>query len=47
MTVLGAVFGCCFLNYEMNCVLVCMRPGMAMNFGFHEVESMLDSGREQ
>ena len=30
----GAVFGCYFINYEINCVLICMRPGMAMKFGF-------------
>ena len=29
--------------YSINCALVCMRPGMAMEF----VESMLGSGREQ
>ena len=32
----------CAINYA----LMCIRPEMAMNFGFHEVESMLDSGRE-
>ena len=30
----GAVFGCYFINNETNCVLLCMRPGMAMKFGF-------------
>ena len=30
-----------------SCIVMCMRPEMTMNFGFHEVESMLDSGREQ
>ena len=30
----GAVLGVCFINYEINCVLVRMRPKIAMNFGF-------------
>ena len=30
-----------------SCIVMCMRTEMTMNFGFHEVESMLDSGREQ
>ena len=30
----GAVWGICFIIYEINCVLVCMRPEMAMNLGF-------------
>ena len=30
----GAVLGVCFINYEINCILVCMRPEMAMDFGF-------------
>ena len=33
MTV-GAVLGAYLKNYEINCVLVCMRPEMAMKFGF-------------
>ena len=34
MDCVGAVLGVCFIIYEINCVLVCMRPGMAMEFGF-------------
>ena len=30
----GAVLGVCFINYEINCMLVRMRPEMAMDFGF-------------
>ena len=45
MTV-GAVLGAYFIIYEINCVLVCIRLEMAMNFGFHGVESMLVICRE-
>ena len=31
----------------INDALMCIRPGMTMNFGFHEVKSMLNCGREQ
>ena len=34
MDCVGAVLGVCFIIYEINCVLVCMRPEMAMEFGF-------------
>ena len=34
MTVLGLVWGVYFINYEINCVLACMRPGMAMDIRF-------------
>ena len=34
MTVLGLFLGVCFINYEINCMLVPMRPEMAMDFGF-------------
>ena len=30
----GAVWGVCFIIYEINCVLVCMRPEMVMDLGF-------------
>ena len=30
----GTVLGAYFINYEINCVLVRMRPKMAMDFGF-------------
>ena len=30
----------------INDALMCIRSGMAMNFGFHEVELKLDSGGE-
>ena len=29
----GAVWGVCFIIYEINCVLVCRRPEMGMEFG--------------
>ena len=32
MTVLGTVFGVCVIIYPINCVLVCMRPRMVMEF---------------
>ena len=34
MDYVGAVLGVYFIIYEINCVLVCMRPEMAMEFGF-------------
>ena len=34
MDCVGAVLGVCFIIYEINCVLVCMRPEMAMEFKF-------------
>ena len=42
----GVGFWGCDL-YIKSCIVMCMRLEMAMNFGFHEVESMLDNGREQ
>ena len=33
MTVLGAVFGCYFINYALNCIVVCMRWETTMEFG--------------
>ena len=42
-TVLGLlVYKLCY-----NDALMCIRPEMVMNFGFHKVEPMLVSGREQ
>ena len=32
MTV-GAVLGASFIFYEINCIVMCMRPKMAMNSG--------------
>ena len=32
MTV-GAVLGAYFMVYEINCIVMCMRPEMAMNSG--------------
>ena len=34
VTVLGAVLGICVVICETNCIVVCMRPKMAMEFGF-------------
>ena len=33
MTV-GAVLGAYFIVYEINCIVMCMRPEMAMKFRF-------------
>ena len=30
----GTGLGVCFIIYAINCVLVCIRPEMAMDFGF-------------
>ena len=30
----GTVFGVCFIIYAINCVLVCIRQEIAMDFGF-------------
>ena len=43
----GAVWGVCFIIYEINCVLVCMRPEMAMDFGFTKWNRCWMIGREQ
>ena len=29
----GIILGVCFIIYVINCVLVCMRPEMAMEIG--------------
>ena len=34
VTVLWAVLGVCVVNCETNCMVMCMRPEMAMKFGF-------------
>ena len=34
MDCVGAVLGVCFIIYEINWVLVCMGPEMAMEFRF-------------
>ena len=33
MTV-GAVLGAYFIFYDINCIVMCMRPEIAMNSGF-------------
>ena len=34
VTVLGAVLGVCVVNCETNCIVMCMRPEIAMKFRF-------------
>ena len=34
VTVLWAVLGVCVVNCEINCIVMCMRPEMAIQFGF-------------
>ena len=41
---LGTVLGGCFIIYTINYVLVCMRPEMAMDFGFIKWNRCLMSG---
>ena len=43
----GAIRGVCFIIYEINCVLVCMRSEMAMDFGFTKWNRCWMIGREQ
>ena len=43
----GAVWGVCFIIYEINCELVCMRPKMAMDFGFTRWNRCRVIGHEQ
>ena len=31
---IGAVLGAYFIIYETNCIVVCIRPEIAMDFGF-------------
>ena len=38
----GTVLGVYFKIYAINCVLVCMRPEMAMEIDFKNVEQMFD-----
>ena len=42
----GAVWGVCFIINEINCVLVCMRSEMAMDFGFTKWNRCWMIGRE-
>ena len=34
VTVLGAVLGVCVVICETNCIMACIRPEMAVDFGF-------------
>ena len=38
----GTVLGAGFIIHAINCVLVCMRPEMAMEISFKKVEQMFD-----
>ena len=40
----GTVLGGCVMIYAVNYVLVCMRPKMAMDFGFTKWDRCLMSG---
>ena len=40
----GTVLGGCVIIYAINYVLVCMRPEMAMDFGFTKRNQCLMSG---
>ena len=40
----GTVLGVCFIIYAINCVLVCMRPEMAMEIGFKKGNKYWMSG---
>ena len=44
MTVLGTVLDVCVIIYTINCVLVCMRPEMAMEIGFKKWNKCWMSG---
>ena len=46
MDCVGAVLGVCFIIYEINCVLV-YEAGNGHGIRVHQVESLLDGGREQ
>ena len=46
MTV-GAVLGAYFVVYEINCIVMCMRPEMAMVPGSRSGTDDLMIGREQ
>ena len=39
----GTVLSVCFIIYAINCVLVCMRPEMAMEIGFKKWNKCLMS----
>ena len=47
VTVLGAVLGVCVVICETNCIVMCMRPEMAMKFGFTKWNRYWMIGREQ
>ena len=46
VTVLGAVLGVCVVIRETNCIVMCMRPEMAIKIQVHKVEPILVNGRE-
>ena len=46
VTVLGAVLGVCVVIHETNCIVMCMRPEMAIKIQVHKVEPILVNGRE-
>ena len=45
VTFLWAVLGVCVVIYEINCIVMCMRPKMAIKIRIHKVEPMLVIGR--
>ena len=47
VTVLGAVLVVCIVICETNCIVMCMRPEMAIKFGFTKWNRCLVIGREQ
>ena len=47
VTVLGAVLCVCVVICETNCIVICMRPHMAIKFGFTKWNRCLVIGREQ
>ena len=44
--ILGAVLGVCVVIHETNCIVMCMRPEMAIKIQVHKVEPMLVNGHE-
>ena len=47
VTVHGLFWVASLCIYVLMHALMCIRPRMAINFGFHKVKSMLDCGRER
>ena len=47
VTVLGAILGVCVVICETNCIVMCMRPEMAIKFRFTKWNRYLVVGREQ